>query len=370
LSKSVTCAIVYKSAISSLESVPATAGATLIASLRALGADISQVLAQAGLSYLGPALDSEIGAKLSHDEFARLGHTAVPLIEELTCQREALRPMSRNAFRLVCIAMLGCPDLRTAVEVTSFAYGELHHYCGGLKLSETGDEATLSLDLGRKINDGANLLVTLYALSTYHHLFGWLVNQDIDAIEVKLAFPASACQPALNMFLPVEPDFDRSESALRFNSACLSLPIARRYAELELLLGTFPFIMVPPVYNNYNLGERIRSITMAALSGGRNLPDGRMIAQILRLSESTVRRRLAREQLSIVDIRNECRRRVATRLLIETPMTVKEVAARVRFEDVASFSRAFRLWTGISPRAFRDLGQSGSHRALAKIRAQ
>ena len=33
-------------------------------------------------------------------------------------------------------------------------------------------------------------------------------------------------------------------------------------------------------------------------------------------------------------------------------------AARVRYEDVASFSRAFRLWTGTSPTAFRRKGKN------------
>ena len=44
----------------------------------------------------------------------------------------------------------------------------------------------------------------------------------------------------------------------------------------------------------------------------------------------------------------------AERLLVEERLPVAEVAHQLGYHDVSNFSRAFRRWTGRTPREFRD----------------
>jgi AraC-like DNA-binding protein len=72
------------------------------------------------------------------------------------------------------------------------------------------------------------------------------------------------------------------------------------------------------------------------------------LSQQLGLSQRTLERSLSRQGLSLRAVRQEMQRE-ATIELLQLGLTSKEVADRVGFEDVASFSRAFRRWTGKTP---------------------
>jgi AraC-like DNA-binding protein len=51
---------------------------------------------------------------------------------------------------------------------------------------------------------------------------------------------------------------------------------------------------------------------------------------------------------------SEARRARAEALLANRMLAVHEVAFALSYDDVSAFTRAFRHWTGTSPRAFRE----------------
>ena len=59
---------------------------------------------------------------------------------------------------------------------------------------------------------------------------------------------------------------------------------------------------------------------------------------------------------SLVD---ECRRQLAERLLLQTRYSLSEIAFLTGFSEQSAFTRAFKRWTGITPRAFRRETESG-----------
>jgi AraC-like DNA-binding protein len=77
------------------------------------------------------------------------------------------------------------------------------------------------------------------------------------------------------------------------------------------------------------------------------------IARELGLSIRTLKRRLADEGVSYTSLLEERRRLLAVELL-STDRGVGEIAERLGYSDATSFTRAFRRWTGKSPRAFRE----------------
>lgn len=77
-------------------------------------------------------------------------------------------------------------------------------------------------------------------------------------------------------------------------------------------------------------------------------------ARALGCSRQTLYRRLKGEGTTFEKVLDDLRRRVALRLVREEGVPVKEAAWRLGFSDPAAFSRAFKRWTGKSPRAMRD----------------
>lgn len=77
------------------------------------------------------------------------------------------------------------------------------------------------------------------------------------------------------------------------------------------------------------------------------------MADRLHLSSRTLKRRLQDEGANYREIVEAVLRERSTRLLMETDLPVSEIAFRTGYNDVSNFTRAFKRWTGKTPRDFR-----------------
>ena len=81
------------------------------------------------------------------------------------------------------------------------------------------------------------------------------------------------------------------------------------------------------------------------------------VAHRLGMSPRNLRRHLSLANRSFSDIRNEVRQRFATKYLTETQMPLDTIAERLGYSDQASFSKAYRTWTGQTPGQVRRIGR-------------
>jgi AraC-like DNA-binding protein len=77
------------------------------------------------------------------------------------------------------------------------------------------------------------------------------------------------------------------------------------------------------------------------------------MAAALEMSGRSLQRKLAESGTSCSDLVDEARRELATALLDREGILLSDVAYRVGFRDVNALFRAFRRWTGMSPREFQ-----------------
>ena len=77
-------------------------------------------------------------------------------------------------------------------------------------------------------------------------------------------------------------------------------------------------------------------------------------AHALHLSARTLQRRLESNGLSFSEVLDSVRREEAERLLADDVVPLAEIAKRLGFSDLATFSRAWKRWTGKPPGAYRD----------------
>ena len=71
------------------------------------------------------------------------------------------------------------------------------------------------------------------------------------------------------------------------------------------------------------------------------------------MSTRTLKRKLSEEGVSYTSLLDE-RRRLQGVALLRTELSVERIAERLGYSDAANFTRAFRRWTGKSPREFRS----------------
>lgn len=99
---------------------------------------------------------------------------------------------------------------------------------------------------------------------------------------------------------------------------------------------------------------RVETLLMPVLHKGDASMD--TIADKLGLSRQTLFRQLKAEGVTFEKVLDELRHKLALRYLGAKKVSVNETAYLVGFSDPAAFSRAFKRWTGISPREARRAG--------------
>jgi AraC-like DNA-binding protein len=90
----------------------------------------------------------------------------------------------------------------------------------------------------------------------------------------------------------------------------------------------------------------------AALGGG-STPNADDVSAALHMSTRTLQRRLDEEGTRFSEVLDAARERTARALLDDRAVPLGEVAYRSGFADLATFSRAFKRWSGMPPGAFR-----------------
>jgi AraC-like DNA-binding protein len=83
------------------------------------------------------------------------------------------------------------------------------------------------------------------------------------------------------------------------------------------------------------------------------------VARGLAMSGRTLQRRLADEGVSYRELLDDARKVTSGRCLMDSALTVGEVAYLVGYSEPAPFHRAFKRWYGMTPEAFRHKRHAG-----------
>ncbi|AHI67127.1 AraC family transcriptional regulator [Burkholderia thailandensis] len=82
------------------------------------------------------------------------------------------------------------------------------------------------------------------------------------------------------------------------------------------------------------------------------------MARLMNTSSRTLKRRLQEEGTTFRALLADARSALASELLTGTDLSLTEIAERLGFSDLSSFSQAFKRWQGVAPSTFRSLAAS------------
>jgi AraC-like DNA-binding protein len=103
--------------------------------------------------------------------------------------------------------------------------------------------------------------------------------------------------------------------------------------------------------NSKTMRGRVESAMIPVLHTGELSIDG--VAGKMGLSRQTLYRKLKEEGTTFEKLLDDLRHRMALHYLSGKKVSVNETAYLVGFSDPSAFSRAFKRWTGSSPRKLR-----------------
>lgn len=85
------------------------------------------------------------------------------------------------------------------------------------------------------------------------------------------------------------------------------------------------------------------------------LPNAQAMAEKLLISERTLRRKLATHHVGYQEILDHYRTQIAKQYLRENlRMPISKIAFYLGFDDASNFSKAFKRWTGQTPKGYRN----------------
>ncbi|MQX53088.1 helix-turn-helix domain-containing protein [Alcanivorax sediminis] len=174
-----------------------------------------------------------------------------------------------------------------------------------------------------------------------------------DGVEIHRRGPAPDYLDALQHDVGVTVLFDQPDDALVFPMSALEArprladpqvaAIAREQCEMQFRQWRTEGEGV--------MAERIRS---ALQDRPAPLPSLEAMADKLAVSARTLKRHLQQAGLSYRQLQDEERYRQAQRLLASPENSVSEVAYTLGYSDVANFSKAFKRWSGLTPKGYRE----------------
>ena len=150
---------------------------------------------------------------------------------------------------------------------------------------------------------------------------------------------------------------------LVFNSQINAIEIERRdlYAvkrgidrHVYALLATYADYLLAKAPGSGNIRDAVASAIRDGLTQGRH--DFDFVAQRLGMSSRTLQRRIAASESSFSLIRDEIRFDLAASMLAHSDLSIGEIAYRLGYSEIASFTHAFSKRFGKCPRSVRSLG--------------
>ena len=179
----------------------------------------------------------------------------------------------------------------------------------------------------------------------------WMSDSRITLSGADMHFAPPAHADSYRVLFEGPTRFDAPLSRICFDAGYLALPIRRDEAALQHMLQRALLLTVRPYRRDRLLVERVRQALAEHPEHGRNAED---LAAWLNLSPRSLHRQLQEEGASLQQLKDSVRQKKACELLLRTPNPLKQIAADVGFSNEKSFIRAFRLWTGSPPEAFRQ----------------
>ncbi len=144
--------------------------------------------------------------------------------------------------------------------------------------------------------------------------------------------------------------FHQPTNAIRFSKALLSQPLIRSNSH-PLLANAEETLKLNPPASDFMTS--LRQVILLLLPDG--YPNLATVAEAAGMSVRTFQRRLEENQLSYSQLVDQIRFERANELLKDPTHKLLDITFDLGYTDPANFSKAFKRWTGLSPREFRKL---------------
>lgn len=177
-----------------------------------------------------------------------------------------------------------------------------------------------------------------------------VMGDDFCPAAVRLRHPRRPGIERLEAFLGVVPEYESDEYAIAVRDDDLTRSLGTGNAALARAADETAVAYLGR-HDTADIVSQVRTLMIELMPLGELKRDA--VAQRLAISARTLQRRLSDRGYTFAALSDEVRHELARDYLRNERHSVQEVAWRLGFAELASFTKAFKRWTGLSPSAWR-----------------
>lgn len=246
-------------------------------------------------------------------------------------------------------AILSSSSIRTALNI-AIRYLRLSSVFCHLSVVEEGDKTLLIID-HQSLPEDLKYFLAERDFTTLMSLQRDILPLQLPVFDLEVALPAPAYVDQFPEMTGYAVKFNQPRSCITISSSLLDMPLpqankftlARYEAECEQLLA-----------RRQTLGTYSQKIQDKLLAQPAQMPKIDEMAIKLGVSTRALQRQLAEESITYERLVEGVREDLAENMLLQTSLSIEEVAEHLGYSEVSAFSRAFKRWKGLPPTKFRS----------------
>lgn len=313
----------------------------LVAALRATGVSAEALVLRAGVK---PELLQDPAGRVPSSVFHGLWRDAVVRSGDPDLGLRAAACADVDAF-----------DLLGYLGKTSATVGQaIRHLCRYTPLVSNAIELSLETDGSRARLAYVARLPVCRALADFRvallvRFARVIPRRPLAPLGVELSHARPADVSGYARFFGFVPEFRCERDVVILSAADLDVPLEGADESLSTILERQAGHVVSMFPRADTFSSRVNRELASEL--GRGAVSLARVATRLGVTPRTLRRRLREEGTSPQQLLDSLRHKLALEYLVEQGRSVSEVALLLGFGDASALSKAFRRWTGKSPRA-------------------
>jgi AraC-like DNA-binding protein len=220
-----------------------------------------------------------------------------------------------------------------------------------MRFDSSGGKANFEFTMANPELDPEHFM-TEFWLVIWHRFPSWYIGEPIRLQETHFTFPEPAHKSELQIMFPSTLQFNSRANRLVFDAHYLNKPLLRSDQELTQYLENAPADVMTIPGSGTLLEAQIERIISQRNTERLVFGTIHELAKELSMSPQTLHRRLKDSATSYQKIKDNLRRNLAITKLINEKLSVEQVSDAVGFSESRSFTRAFKHWTGLTPREY------------------
>lgn len=328
---------------------PSTIGtwALLMAkSIESYGVDADALFAEAGLCLDEARRDSE--TRFPVRQMAQVWELAVTRTGDPCIALTLTRYFQPSTYSAPGLAMVSSRNVLEGLQ-RCIRYFRHTTDVAHIELQEQGEQLALAISIPPQNQPCAVEAVEAYC-ATAVRLFRLMLDEEFcpDRVSFEHDAPAEKAR-AFRDFFGCDVAFGEAQTQLLFTRSTLVKPHMFANPALAASLDQW----ITERLSHFTESQFATQVQRYLLDHLLFEPlDAESVASQLNMSVRTMQRRLKKEGISFNQLLNECRHHLAIKLVAEKNLPLTEIAHMLGFADQSSFTRAFRQWTGVSPKQY------------------